>query len=57
MIVKPHGGTLINRILSEKEREAILSYRDKFFNLEIDEEKPSRSRTSPPEFFLHCRDS
>ncbi|MBU4267732.1 MAG: sulfate adenylyltransferase [Acidobacteria bacterium] len=39
MIVKPHGGTLINRILSEKEREAILSYQDKFFNLEIDEEK------------------
>ncbi|HUU06232.1 MAG TPA: sulfate adenylyltransferase [Patescibacteria group bacterium] len=39
MIVKPHGGTLINRILSEKEKEAILSYQDKFFNLEIDEEK------------------
>ncbi len=39
MIVKPHGGTLINRILSEKEREAILSYQDKFFNLAIDEEK------------------
>lgn len=39
MIIKPHGGTLINRILSEKEREAILSYQDKFFNLEIDEEK------------------
>jgi sulfate adenylyltransferase len=39
MIVKPHGGTLINRVLSEKEREAILSYKDKFFSLEIDEEK------------------
>jgi sulfate adenylyltransferase len=39
MIVKPHGGTLINRILSEKEREAILSFKEKFVSLEIDEEK------------------
>src|SRR5512145_3077516 len=39
MIVKPHGGELIDRILSMKEREAILSFRDKFFSLEIDEEK------------------
>jgi sulfate adenylyltransferase len=39
MIVKPHGGTLINRVLSGKEREAILSFRDKFVSLEIDEEK------------------
>jgi len=39
MIVKPHGGTLINRVLSEKEREAILSFKDKFVSLEIDEEK------------------
>ena len=39
MIVKPHGGTLINRVLSEKEREAILSYRKQFFTLEISEEK------------------
>ncbi|MDD8012432.1 MAG: sulfate adenylyltransferase, partial [Acidobacteriota bacterium] len=39
MIVKPHGGELIDRNLSMKEREAILSCRDKFFNLEIDEEK------------------
>ena len=39
MIVKPHGGTLINRVLSEKEREAILSYRKQFFTLEINEEK------------------
>ena len=30
---------MIDRILSAKEREAILSFRDKFFNLEIDEEK------------------
>jgi sulfate adenylyltransferase len=39
MIVKAHGGELIDRILSAKEREAILSFRDKFFHLEIDEEK------------------
>ena len=39
MIVKPHGGTLINRVLSEKEREAILSFKDKFVSLQIDEEK------------------
>ena len=39
MIVKPHGGALIDRVLSAKEREAILSFRDKFFSLEIDEEK------------------
>ena len=30
---------MINRILSEKEREAILSFKDKFVSLEIDEEK------------------
>ena len=39
MIVKPHGGELIDRVLSAKEREAILSFGDRFFNLEIDEEK------------------
>ena len=39
MIVKPHGGELIDRVLSAKEREAILSFADKFFSLEIDEEK------------------
>lgn len=39
MIIKPHGGTLINRVLYGKEREAILSFKDKFVSLEIDEEK------------------
>ncbi|MCX6556907.1 MAG: sulfate adenylyltransferase [Candidatus Aminicenantes bacterium] len=39
MIVKPHGGTLIQRILSEKERSAILSCQEQFVSLEIDEEK------------------
>ncbi len=39
MIVKPHGGILVNRVLSAKEREAILSYQDKFVSMEIDEEK------------------
>ena len=39
MIVKPHGGELIDRVLSAKEREAIRSFGDKFFSLEIDEEK------------------
>ncbi len=38
MIVKPHGGILINRILSEKERQAILSCQNQFFVLEIDQE-------------------
>jgi len=39
MIVQPHGGTLVNRVLSGKEREAILSCQDQFVSLEIDEEK------------------
>jgi sulfate adenylyltransferase len=39
MIVKPHGGILVNRVLSGKERDAILSFKDKFVSLEIDEEK------------------
>jgi len=39
MIVTPHGGSLINRVLSEKEREAILSYQKKFVAIEIDEER------------------
>jgi sulfate adenylyltransferase len=39
MIVQPHGGTLVNRVLSGKERQAILSCQDQFASLEIDEEK------------------
>ncbi|MCX6555158.1 MAG: sulfate adenylyltransferase [Candidatus Aminicenantes bacterium] len=39
MIVKPHGGTLIQRVMSEKERSAILSCQEQFVSLEIDEEK------------------
>jgi sulfate adenylyltransferase len=39
MIVQPHGGTLVNRVLSGKEREAILSCQEQFVSLEIDAEK------------------
>ena len=39
MIVKPHGGILINKVLSRREQEAILAYKDKFFSIEIDHEK------------------
>ena len=39
MIVKPHGGTLINRVLSPKEQEAILAFKDKFFSIDINNEK------------------
>jgi sulfate adenylyltransferase len=39
MIVKPHGGILVNRVLSGKERDAILAFKDKFVSLDVDEEK------------------
>jgi sulfate adenylyltransferase len=38
MIVRPHGGTLINRILPASERDAILACPDRFPHLEIDDE-------------------
>lgn len=62
MIVKAHGGTLINQVLSEKEREAILCYRTQFPVLEIDEEKAIEAQNiatgvySPLQGFLNQDD-
>ena len=57
MIVQPHGGTLVNRVLSGKEREAILSCQDKFVSLEIDEEKAIEIQNIASGVFSPCRDS
>jgi len=39
MIIRPHGGILVNQMLSEQEGKAILQNEKEFFSLTIDDEK------------------
>ena len=39
MLIRPHGGKLVNRVLKEQSRKLYLEHQDEFFQIVIDKEK------------------